>query len=297
MSRLLYYVVIKPLSFLPLWVLYYLSDFTFVIVYHLIGYRKKVVGKNLKNSFPDKTTKEIEAIQKDFYKHLCDVIVEDVKLFSISREEVQERFKIKNAEIFNQYFDQGRSIILVGGHFNNWEVAAKAFDLCTPHQSIGIYAPLSDKFFEKKLGQSRSEYGVEIIPKAQVPRSFVTNKNRLTMTIFGADQSPTYSKRVHWMNFLNQETAVHIGTELFAVKYNYPVVFISIQKIKRGYYEAVLELVDENPANSKEGEITEKHARLLEKNIVEKPQYWLWSHNRWKRKKTEEERLAETTQK
>lgn len=293
MSRLLYYLAIKPLSLLPLRALYILSDFIFFVIYYVMGYRRSVVNKNLKNSFPEKTTKEIKAIQKEFFIHLCDLIVENVKLFSISRNEIQARFKIDNTEIFERYFKQGRSIILVGGHYNNWEIAAKGFDLYTAHQSIGIYSPLSSKFFDKKWGQSRTEFGVEIIPKRQVPKSFVINKNKLTMTIFGADQSPTYSKQVYWTNFLNQETAVHIGTEIFAVKYNYPVVFISINKVKRGYYEGVLEVLEENPAGSKQGEITELHTKCLEKLILKKPQYWLWSHKRWKRKKTEEEHRAD----
>ena len=215
----------------------------------------------------------------------------------MSHQEVQERFKIVNTEIFDSYYNQGRSIILVGGHYNNWEIAAMGFDMHTPHQAIGIYSPMSDIFFDKKMGKSRTKYGVEIITKKLVPRSFVSNKNKLTMTIFGADQSPTYSKQVHWTNFLAQETAVHIGTEAFAVKYNYPVIFIKISKIKRGYYEGVLEVLDENPANSKKGEITELHTKCLEKVIHENPQYWLWSHKRWKRKKTEEERRAELEEK
>lgn len=290
MSRLLYYLVIKPLSFLPLSLLFLLSDFIFFIVYYLVGYRKSVVHKNLTNSFPEKTPKEIKVIQKEFFSHLADLIVENIKLFSISLEEVKQRFKIVNPEIAEHYYKQGKSIILVGGHYNNWEIAAMCFDIYTPHQAIGIYSPLSDKFYDKVLGQSRIKYGVEIIKKSYVPRSFVLNKDKLTMTIFGADQSPTYSKQVHWMNFLNQETAVFLGTEVFAVKYNYPVVFVKINKIKRGYYEGVLEVLDENPADTEKGKITELHTECLEKMIVEKPQYWLWSHKRWKRKRTEEER-------
>ena len=293
MSRLFYYLVLKPLSFLPLWILYLLSDFLFIIIYHITKYRKSVVNKNLKNSFPDKTPEEIEIIQKEFFIHLCDLIVENIKLFSMSHKEVKRRFKIVNTEIFDNYYNQGRSIILVGGHYNNYEIAAMGFDSYTPHKAIGIYSPLSNKFFDKKFGKSRTKYGVEIIPKSFVPKSFILNKNKLTMTIFGADQSPTYSKQVHWMNFLNQETAVFTGTEAFAVKYNYPVIFIKINKVKRGYYEGVLELLDENPANSKKGEVTELHTKCLEKVINENPQYWLWSHKRWKRKKTDEERRVD----
>jgi len=289
MSRILYYLVLKPFSHLPLSILYYFSDVLFFFIYHVTGYRKSVVNSNLRNSFPEKSVAEIESIQKAFFIHLCDIIVESVRLFSMPLEELKQRFKIINTEILDKYYKEGRSVILVGGHYNNWEIAAMAFDVSVPHHAIGIYTPLNDKFFDKKFGESRTKYGVEIITKSMVPRSFISNKNKLTMTIFGADQSPTYSKQVHWMTFLNQQTAVFLGTESFAVKYNYPVIFIKINKTKRGYYEGVLELLNENPGSSKKGEITEAHTRCLEKIIIENPSYWLWSHKRWKRKITNEE--------
>ncbi|MDZ7605414.1 MAG: lysophospholipid acyltransferase family protein [Cyclobacteriaceae bacterium] len=172
-------------------------------------------------------------------------------------------------------------------------MAAIAFDLYSPHQAIGIYTPLSDKFFDKKFGESRSRYGVKIIPKKMVPKSFITNKNNLTMTIFGADQSPTLSKEVFWLDFLSQKTAVHVGTEVFAVKYNYPVIFIRIDKVKRGHYEGKLEVLCENPAATARGEITAMHTKYLENVIREKPQFWLWSHRRWKRKQITEETPVE----
>jgi len=297
MSRILYYFIIKPLSFVPLSILYYLSDLIFFFVYHVTGYRKSVVTANLKNSFPEKTDAEIETIQKAFFIHFCDIIVESIRLFSMPLEELKQRFKIINTEILDNYYSEGRSVILVGGHYNNWEIAAMGFDISVPHHAIGIYTPLNDKFFDKKFGESRTKYGVEIITKSMVPRSFISNKNKLTMTIFGADQSPTYSKQIHWMTFLNQETAVFLGTESFAVKYNYPVVFIRIDKTKRGYYEGVLEVLDENPGSSKKGEITEAHTKCLEKIIMEKPEFWLWSHKRWKRKMTEEERKVVSEEK
>jgi Kdo2-lipid IVA lauroyltransferase/acyltransferase len=290
MSRILYYLILKPLSFLPLAVLYLLSDLIFFFVYHVTGYRKSVVNNNLKKSFPQKKDDEIEMIQKAFFVHLCDMIVESIRLFSISKNELNRRFKIENTESLEKYYNEGRSVILVGGHYNNWEIAAMGFDLCSSFQAIGIYSPLSDLFFDKKFGKSRSKFGVEIIAKRNVPKSFVMNKDKLTMTIFGADQSPTYSKHVHWMNFLNQETAVAVGTEAFAMKYNYPVLYFNLNKRKRGYYSGEITVLTEHPAKSKKGEITEKHTRFLEQIIRAKPEYWLWSHKRWKRKMTDEER-------
>ncbi|NJN26243.1 MAG: lysophospholipid acyltransferase family protein [Cyclobacteriaceae bacterium] len=293
MSRFLYFLVIKPLSLMPLSLLYLLSDFLFFVMFHATSYRKAVVYTNLKNSFPDKSESEILKIQKDFFVHLCDVIVESVKLFSISKDELMRRFKITNTDVLNKYYHQGRSVILVGGHYNNWEIAAMSFNLYTKHQAIGIYTPLNNKFFDRKFGESRTRYGMEIIPKSLVPRSFVGNQSRLTVTVFGADQSPTYSKQVHWLTFLNQETAVHSGTERFSVKYNYPVVFFRLNKVKRGYYEGVYEVLHEQPGSTGHGEITALHTRRLEEVIKENPAYWLWSHKRWKRKKTEAERQEE----
>ena len=165
-------------------------------------------------------------------------------------------------------------------------------NLLCPHQAIGIYAPMQNKFFNEKFKDSRTKYGVQVIPKSETVTSFIANEKKMTMTIFGADQSPTYSKRIHWMNFLNQETAVFLGTESFSVKYNYPVIFIRVDKTKRGYYEGELEVLCENPAETSPGIVTELHTRALERVISEKPQYWLWSHKRWKRKKTASEQIG-----
>jgi len=297
LSRILYYFIVKPLSHLPFWALYPLSNFIFFFTYHVFGYRKKTVKNNLRNSFPDKSEEEIKTIQKSFFKHFCDLTLENIKLFNISKTDALDRFKLRNVEILDKYYQEGKSVILVSGHFNNWEMAAVAFDQYTPHQSICIYSPLKDKFFDEKMSQSRSKYGMQMLSKGLVSRSFISNKDKRTITIFAADQSPTYSKQVHWMNFLNQETAVFLGAEIFALKYNYPVIFLKIVKTRRGYYEGTLEVLADNPINSKQGEITELHTRTLEKLIRENPAYWLWSHKRWKRKKTEEELESEITEK
>jgi KDO2-lipid IV(A) lauroyltransferase len=295
MSRVLYYVVLKPLSFLPLSILYYLSDVIFFLLYHVAGYRKAVVTKNLRNSFPDKSTAEIDVIRKAFFRHLCDVIIESIKLFSISEQELSMRFRVVNPKVLNDYYHQKRSIILVTGHYNNWEFAGISLNLLFLHQAIGIYSPLSDRFFNRKMAESRTKFGVQIITKAEVRDSFNTNRNKLTITVFGIDQSPTYSKRVHWTKFLHQDTAVHVGTELFAKKYDYPLVYIRIDKVKRGHYEARLELLHDNPKSTGSGEISDLHTRHLEKIIIERPEYWLWSHKRWKRQKTEAEHAADLT--
>ena len=285
----MYYLVLKPVSFLPMGVLYILSDLIFFFVYRVFGYRRSVVRQNLINSFPDKPKAEIDKIEKSFFRHLGDLIVENIKFFSISEAELRKRCEITNMDLLEKLYAAGKSLIIVGGHYNNWEIAARRFKLDNPYRAIGIYAPLSNKFFDRKIGASRTKFGVEIIQKKVVGRSFVANQKDLTMTLFGADQSPTYSRTVFWMNFLHQDTAVYIGTELFAVKFNYPVVYFRLDKIKRGYYRGTYEVLNDSPKKTASGEITQQFTERLETIIEENPAFWLWSHKRWKRKRTAEE--------
>ena len=284
---LLYYVIILPLSTLPYWAIYGVSNFTFYVLFYGFGYRKKVVYTNLKNSFPDKSDKEIDAIAKKFFRHLCDLIVESIKIFSISKKQVSKRMVIKNPELVNQFYDQGRSVILVGGHYNSWELYAVAVDQNTKHKSIAIYKELRNKFWDQKMRDSRQCYGLSMIDTKTIGKVFEDTKDELTATIFATDQSPSNAKRAHWMEFLNQDTAVLFGTERYAKKYNMPVIYGRMDKVKRGHYEVTYQVVTDDPLSHPEGEITELHTRVLEQIIREKPQYWLWSHKRWKRKRSE----------
>lgn len=288
-SRLLYYLVLKPLSYLPLGLLYGLSDFLYIVLYKLAKYRQKVVRTNLVNSFPEKSKAEIVKIEQDFYHHFFDLIVESIRLFSSKEAELMKRNKLLNPEVMNDLYEEGKSVILAGGHYNNWETGAAIFSKYVKHHIIGIYAPLSNQFFNAKILTSRERFGMEMLSKKIVKARFEKNKEQLTATIFATDQSPTYSKNVHWTTFLNQPTAVLLGSEIFAKEYNYPVIFMFVTKVKRGYYEMEAKVLEKNPAQTHDGEITEKHTRWLEKQIQETPQYWLWTHKRWKRKMKEED--------
>lgn len=288
-SHLLYYLVLKPLSYLPLSILYGISDFLYLVLYRVIKYRQKVVRTNLENSFPEKSTKEIVDIERKFYHHFFDLIVESIRLFSISENELKKRNKLLNPEVMNQLYDEGKSVILTGGHYNNWETGAAILSTQVKHHIVGIYAPLSNQFFNTEILKSRERFGMEMLSKKIVKAGFEKNKDILSAIIFATDQSPTYSKSVHWTTFLNQPTAVLLGSELFAREYNYPVVFMYVTKVKRGYYEMEAKVVEKNPAQTTDGEITEKHTRWLEAQIRETPQYWLWTHKRWKRKMKEED--------
>lgn len=282
----LYYLLIKPISLLPLPVTYLLfSDFLYALLFHVIGFRKKVVWTNLTNSFPEKTEAERRQIMKQFYRHFVDLILESIRMFSMPKAEIIRRMILPNPEVLDQYYDAGRSVFIVAGHYNNWELAALVLNARVKHQAAGIYTPLQNPFFNKKLQESRGKLGLELIPKRETGAYFKRTQQHPTATIFGTDQSPTHSRHVHWTRFLNQDTAVMVGSEKYSRQYNYPVIFGFIKKVKRGHYEMRFEVLEDNPATTTDGEITERHTRWLEQEILEAPQYWLWSHKRWKRKR------------
>lgn len=283
-SILLYYLVIIPISLLPFPVLYALSDFLFLLFYHIMGYRKKIVLGNIQRSFPELSKSEQLKICKNFYKHFCDLILESLKTFTISEAEVLKRVTCKNPELINKYYEQNRSVIIAGGHYNNWEIFAVAINGLIKHKAIGIYKPLSNVYFDEKMRKTRSKYGLYMISTKIVKQVFEEEISHLTATIFAIDQSPSNPKSAHWMKFLNQDTAVLFGTEKYAKEYNYPVVYGRINKEKRGYYSFEFFDVTDNPKELPHGEITEKITLLLEKDIKAIPQYWLWSHRRWKHK-------------
>jgi len=283
-TKIFYYILILPLSLLPYPLLYLLSDIFFLIMYRVIGYRKEVVFANLRNSFPNKSKQELKKIMSDFYRHLCDIIMESVKGFTISEKQLRKRLIIKNPEFSNYFADNGQSIIFVGGHYNNWEICAQAFAMYSKHKCIGIYKPLSNAFINDKIYTSRSKYGMHLISMKQTKKSFEDGDEPKAI-VFGSDQNPANPKRAHWVQFLNQDTGVLFGVERYAKEYDWPVVFVSISKVKRGYYEVEYSLVTDNPNEEPHGKITEDFTKRLEQDIINQPQYWLWSHKRWKHKR------------
>lgn len=285
MSRVLFFLILKPLSFLPLRVLYVLSDMLYVVLYRLVGFRKKVVLTNMRNSFPNRSEKDIQQLASRFYRHLADVIIESLRMFSISEAEARSRMRVKNPEVLNQFFNEGKSIFITAGHYNNWEYAAMAMNLQMNHQAAGVYTPLANPFFNKKIQESRGKFGIELIPKKEFSAYMAASHKKPVAIFMGTDQSPTLSRSVYWTTFLNQDTGVMRGTEHYSKRYNMPIVFGRITKIARGYYEMSFSLVEDNPKQSPDGAITEKHTRLLEEEILEAPEFWLWTHKRWKRKR------------
>ena len=289
LNYLLYYLFIIPVSLLPFRVLYVVSDFLYLVLYKVFGYRTKVVKMNLRNSFPEKSEEELKKIEKQFYHHLCDVIVETFKSFTISSKEVLNRMVCLNPELPDYYYDQGRSVLLAGGHYNNWEWIATSLNQQIKHTAAALYTPLSNKFFEKKMRSTRGKFGLKMIPIKKVNEFFEESKTELTATVFGIDQSPRNPTRCHWTHFLNQETGVMFGVEKFAKELNYPVLFSKIDKVKRGYYTFSFSVLTDKPLELPPGEIIETATRLLEEQIRPMPQYWLWTHKRWKHKRPKSE--------
>lgn len=287
MAHILYYLVIKPLSLLPLRITYLISDLLYAFMRLGLAYRKGVVFSNLRRAFPQHSEREIKTIAQKFYRHFYDLLVESIRIFSISEQEASARFRVVNAEVFDILAANNKSAILVGGHYQNWELFAVATNPQIHHRLLGIYTPLSNTFFERKFTASRSKFGLVLVPKKQVWDYFEAFRNQLTVTTFAIDQSPRKSQKVYWTTFLGQPTAVHFGAEKYAKTYDYAVVYGRARKVKRGHYELKFEILEASPNLTEEGAITEKQTRWLEDQIHEAPEYWLWTHKRWKLKPNE----------
>ncbi|MGB1041580.1 MAG: lysophospholipid acyltransferase family protein [Flavobacteriales bacterium] len=286
-SKLLYYCVILPISILPYFILYGISNFMYVVMYYVLGYRKKVISENINLSFPDKSERERKVIIKKFYRHFCDLIVEAVKNFTISEKQIKKRVTFKNIEIMDSLFDQGKSVVTIGGHYGNWEMFAVAAGRATKHSQFGIYKPLSSKFFDNKMKTSRGKYGMNMIPMKQTKAYFEKGSKEPITIIFGSDQWPSNAKRAYWTTFLGRETPFLYGAEKYAKDFDWPVVYTEIVRVKRGHFEANYKLLTEKPNETEYGEIIEQFVRMLEETIEKDPAYWLWSHRRWKRTKEE----------
>ena len=285
---------LKALSHLPFSILYLLSDFLYILVFHVAGYRKKVVYSNLKNSFPEKTDQEIDQIARKFYHHLCDLGLESIKLHSISEKELDERVTIKGLKKPAEYFKQKKSVIVLAMHYNNWEWASSIQRLAE-HQVLMVYNPLrNNDEMEQFILNMRERFGSHSIPVHKTARTAIEfdKTDRPGCLWLGADQT-SFQTSQFWTTFLNQETPFFSGPAKIARKTNQPVFFHHTKKLARGKYEiSFIELFSE-PANVKPDDILLKYIDLMEEIIRETPEYWLWSHRRWKHKRPEGVKLVE----
>lgn len=276
----LLYPVIYLIACLPFRLLYAVSDALYYLL-RLSGYRRKVVMKNLRNSFPEKPEGEIAVICDRFYRYLCDLILETLKTLRMTEAESRKRCIFHYPEWLDQLHKEHKSILIVMGHYGNWEWAGPSFTLNTPYQLIVIYRPLSHPYFEKMMTRMRTRFGTRITPVDRTLRDMIANKDEVTATAFIADQTAT-AKNAFWTTFLQQDTAVFTGPEKLARRFDYPVVYMKITRIRRGYYDVTPELLFAHPAQSGDGEVSETFTRRLEVDIKHDPVPWLWSHKRWK---------------
>lgn len=270
------------ISLLPFWLLYLLSDLLFFFLYYVFRYRRKVAGSNLANSFPEMTVKARADIEKRFYTYLADMILESVKGISITASELKERYKFENLKDITRHLDAGRSVIAVTGHYGNWEWGPIGIGLEMKEKVLVVYKPLSDTRFDNLINSMRSRFGAVMVPMKQTLRRITEYKDQPHVLVLVGDQTPAQEDSQYFTNFLNQPTAVFLGVEKIAVKTNDPIVYFSINRIKRGYYKCTVKSLVEYPMDTSEHEITEAHTRELENHIRLQPEYWLWSHKRWK---------------
>lgn len=282
---LLFRVIIFLFKFIPFRCLYLLSDFLFFLLFYIVKYRKNVVLTNLKNSFPEKSEEDIKKIAKDFYHNLSDITLESIKGLTMNKKQLLKRYKVINLEFEHKYYEKGTGVIAVGSHYANWEWGIMCFSLQFSHETHGIYKPLSNKFIDKYIRKSRAAGGMNLVPIMETYNHFQKNFEKPPMQMLVSDQSPSNINKAHWIKFLNQDTACLHGMESYAKKYNLPIIYGDVQRVKRGYYEIKMLPVFDKPRETSEGEITKKFYEILEEIIICKPENWLWSHKRWKHKR------------
>jgi KDO2-lipid IV(A) lauroyltransferase len=269
-----------------LWALYRLSDVASFAIFHVFRYRRDVVLKNLEASFPEKSPQERDRIARAFFSHLGDLIVESIKGSTMSKAEIGRRHRYTNIELLDAYYAKGKSVSILGAHFGNWEWVALSLPLATRFKTYGIFQKLNNRFFNDVIKKSRERHGMGLIATSEVSKVLgETRDQRITMGYIG-DQSPGRSARHHIVDFLNQKTAASYGYERFAREYDTPVVYLNIVKVRRGYYEGTFYPVTDVPRQTKDGEIADAFMSKLEAIIKEQPEFWLWSHRRWKLTRT-----------
>ena len=291
--KILYYIVLSVwylLSLLPMKVHYFISDVMFILLYRLIGYRKQVIRQNLQVSFPEKSEEELRKIERGFYHFFCDYLVESVKLMTISTENIRRRMVFKGTELVDELINSGQSCAIYLGHYCNWEWVTSMPLWVSPKAQCGqIYHPIENKDFDRLFLRSRQRLGAVCIPMADTLRKIVEYKKAGQPVVIGyiSDQVPYWTNIHHWVDFLHHDTPVLTGTERIARKMDHAVFFLDVRRVRRGYYEAEIKLITREPQKMADYEITDIYYQMLEQSIRRAPEFWLWSHNRWKRTREE----------
>jgi len=289
MSKLLYYLLfgfLWVLNLLPLRVLYILSDLLFLIIYHLASYRKKVTLTNLENAFPEKSPEEIKKLCKKFYRRFSDQIIESFKVLHFTRKQILKRFSYVNLELLTELYESNKSVIIITGHHATWQWYL-SLALVTKHKILAVYQPPSFTHFSRFYDYVSKRFGVVPLPMKKIFRAMLDYKSRneLTATFILGDQSPRANGIKYWTRFLNQDTPAITGFERIAKKNNQAVVYMHIEWKRRGYYDVSFQKLSDEPMEIKDHDLTEAYFRALEKTILNQPEFWLWTHRRWKHKR------------
>lgn len=288
--QFLIYILVYPIlwciSMLPFHILYIFSDFIFVIVYYVIGYRKKTVRENLALTLPHLSEKERLVIEKKFFSYMCDMFLEMIKTMTISKEEIMKRYKFSNLEVYLDLEKKEKSIALMCAHYASYEWAVSMNHHIT-HKGYGIYKKINNVYFDKLVNKIRSNHKAFLITTKQTIPTIAANFRSKTLSLYGfaSDQSPKIQSTFHWNKFMGIEVPVQTGAEMLSKKYDMNVIFLRTKKVKRGYYEGTFEIITENAKEIPNYGISDKFLKLVEEQIYEAPEYYLWTHKRWKHRR------------
>jgi len=274
------------ISKLPFRLFYWFSDCIYILVYYIIGYRKKIVRNNILIALPHVSEEKRLVIEKKFYHHMCDMFLEMIKTMSISSEEMKQRFKITNIELLKEYEQKNKSIILLAAHYASWEWLL-SINESTSFKCYGVYKKVNNKYFDAKVRAIRSKFKSVLVTTDNTIALINDNEKNGIMSLYGlaSDQSPQVHKTFHWQQFMGITVPVHTGAEMLAKRYDLEVVFAKVKKVKRGYYEATFVPIANNPKSIPDYEITDAYLKEVEQQILEAPEFYFWTHKRWKHRK------------
>ncbi len=281
-----FYPILWCISILPFRILYFVSDLVYILVYKIIGYRKKTVRANIQLTFPHLSAKEQLLIEKKFYHHLCDLFLEMIKTLTISKSEIDKRFVFKNLELFDSIEKKGKSVAVMCAHYASYEWSISLNNKVN-FKGYGIYKKIRNIYFDKLVKDIRSKFKAHLITTKETIPTIAQNSRNNVLAVYGfaSDQSPKINAAFHWNYFMGSFVPVHTGAEMLSKKYDMTVVFMKNRKVKRGFYEASFEMISEDTKSVPNYGITDHFLRLVEQQIYENPEYYLWTHKRWKHRK------------